>query len=205
VRTHQESTRTALRLLLCCPDAAQQAPMKSSLEAQGHEVIAQIGSTNSLARQADILRPDVILISVDRLGMDLLRDTCQACQTLPIPIVVLTEDADARTMHKANRAGVAAYVVGNTQVARLTVILRTALLRYRSQLTLKTALGALRDQLPAENLIASAHHRIMRELRVPEALARQRLGRYATIQDIELARAARQILDASCMEPLLAL
>jgi response regulator NasT len=190
--------------LLCCPDAAQQALIKSSLEAHGHEVVAQIGSTSSLARQADILRPDVILIAVDRLGMDILRDTCLACQTLPIPIVVLTEDADARTMHKANRAGVAAYVVGNTQPARLSAILRTAMLRFRSHVSLKTALGALRDQLPRENLIASAHHRIMRELRVPEALARQRLARYATIQDIELVRAARQILDAPCMEPLLA-
>lgn len=203
--TNQEPARPALQLLLCCPDPAQQGLLKTSLERQGHEVVAQVDSTCSLALQADMLRPDAILVSVDRLDVDALRHTCLACQTLHIPIVVLTEDADARTMHKASRAGVAAYVVSNTKPARLSAILRAALLRFRSQATLKTALSALRDQLPDENLIASAHHRIMRELRVPEVLARQRLGRYATMQGIELARAARQILDAACMEPLLAL
>jgi AmiR/NasT family two-component response regulator len=182
----------------------QQTHLKHSLETQGHEVVAQADSMRSLAMQADILRPDVILVAVARLDVDTLRHTCLVCQTLPIPMVVLTGDPDARTMHKASRAGVAAYVVGNTPPARLSTILHTALLRYRAQATLKTALGALRDQLPEENLIASAQHRIMRELRMPEVLARQRLGRYATTQGVALSKAARQILDASCMEPLLA-
>lgn len=154
--------------------------------------------------QTDILRPDAVIVAVERLGAADLQHTCLVCQTLRTPIVVLTDDGDVRTMHQASRAGVAAYVIRNAEPTRLTAILLAALMRFRARAVIQTSLSELRDQMPEPDLIAAARHRIMRELHVSETQARQRLSRFATVRRLEPPRAARQLLDAACLEFLLA-
>ncbi|HET7009420.1 MAG TPA: response regulator transcription factor [Anaerolineales bacterium] len=102
-----------IRILLADDHAVLRAGLKALLSAQADmQVVGEAGDGLEALREAERLRPDVVLADVGMPGLTGLELTKRLKETLPeARVLILTVHEDQSFLHRALRAGAAGYLV----------------------------------------------------------------------------------------------
>ncbi|HSB88988.1 MAG TPA: response regulator transcription factor [Anaerolineales bacterium] len=102
-----------IRVLLADDHAVLRAGLKALLSAQADmDVVGEAGDGLEALREAERLRPDVVLADVGMPGLSGLELTHRLKESLPeVRVLILTVHEDQSFLHRALRAGAAGYLV----------------------------------------------------------------------------------------------
>ena len=159
-------------------------------------LVGCISRNEDLLSAVERVNPDVILIDVEAPGRDTLESLASVQTSMPRPMVMFTQDDDNRTIRRAIRAGVSAYVVDGLQTARVRPIIDAAVARFEHFNRLGSELEKVRRQLNDRKIIDKAKGIIMTRRGLTEEQAYRAMRKLAMDTNRRLAEVARNIIDA---------
>ncbi|MGK0498979.1 MAG: response regulator NasT, partial [Oceanicoccus sp.] len=108
-----DKNRVSVMLVDDLPERATRVAEKLRLE--GFDVISQLASPAGLLFQIEQHQPDVILIDLQSPGRDVLDSLSIINQHNPVPVVMYSQEGDAKYIEQAVDAGVSAYLMGDVE------------------------------------------------------------------------------------------
>lgn len=166
------------------------------LSAAGIHVLGATDCDN-LVQESVRKAPDVVVCWVPLPGEALFRPLTMLQATLPLPVVVFTNDVQVETLDRALETGVQAWVVQGYQAQRLRPLLQLAQARFRRERQLLDALQDMTHRYEERKLVDRAKGILMRGRQIPEDEA-FRLLRVASMQGKQrVGQVAQQVIDAA--------
>jgi response regulator NasT len=187
----------SLRIVIVEPDPDRARVLIDAVTGGGGNVVAAIGSMDSLARRVRELDPDVLLIDVANPSRDMIEDLALATRPLERPVALFVDRTDADLTRAAIEAGISAYVVAGLQPDRLTPILDAAIARFQLFRRMRTELETTRRALEERKIIDRAKGIVMKARGVSEDEAYALLRKTAMDQGRKLAEVAAAIVTAA--------
>jgi response regulator NasT len=172
-------TANPLRILVIDPDPGRAALLEQALGDCGYAVVARIGSADNLPERVAALDPDVIIIDLDSPDRDTLENMRLISRHQPRPVVMFAEDGDSRTIDKAVRAGVSAYVVDGLAAGRVRPVIEVAIARFREYHALRRELERAKSSLADRKVVDKAKGLLMQQRGLSEEQAYQALRKAA--------------------------
>ncbi|GHD78712.1 ANTAR domain-containing response regulator [Vogesella fluminis] len=173
-------------------DGAAALP-RSRLEQAGVRVVAEVAASRCLAEVAAV-RPDVVLIDCDTPSRDMLECvrvmSMQGGQT----VVMFTADDSRDAIRAALGAGVAGYVAGMVENARIRSLLEVAIERHRIDVSRRAELADAQRQLAERKVVEKAKGLLMAMKGLDEAAAYKQLRERAMKQQKKLVEVAQEII-----------
>ncbi|WP_018411550.1 ANTAR domain-containing response regulator [Methyloversatilis thermotolerans] len=155
------------------------AEMCAGLACAGYQVAAVLSSAYDLQTKVEQLKPDVILIQTDSPSRDTLENMAVMDRTMPRPVVVFSNDADTKTIRRAMKAGVSAYVVDGLEAKRLKPVIDVAIARFEEHQELRKARDEARQKLNDRIVIDRAKGILMKLRGIDEDAAYHTLRKLA--------------------------
>jgi response regulator NasT len=146
---------------------------------------------------ADIKVPELIILCVKSPDEPLLSQLTLVQEQYPLPVVIFTESDGNEVIESAIQAGVSAYVVDGLSENRILPILRTAIARFKQNLSVKKELDKLRTTLSDRKVIDRAKGIIMAERQCTEDEAYTLLRTSAMNQNMRLVKLAQSVIDST--------
>ncbi|MDF3834414.1 ANTAR domain-containing protein [Cupriavidus basilensis] len=140
-------------------------------------------------------QPDLIIIASESAARDTVEHVCVSTQHAPRPIVLFTDNDDARRIKAALSAGITAYIVDGLRAERVKTVLDVAYARFELDQELRAELDATRLQLAERKEVERAKGLLMKERGMSEDEAYKRLRSMAMERGIKLVEAARRVID----------
>jgi PAS domain S-box-containing protein len=110
----------------------------SSLKRMGHTVPAAVGSGEAALRDAERLRPDLVLMDIGLSGaVDGVEAARQIREHLDLPVIYLTAHADEATLQRAKVTGPVGYLLKPFDERDLRTAIEMALHRHRMERELR--------------------------------------------------------------------
>ncbi len=116
-----------LRVLLADDHAPTRQIVREALEAQGFDVVADVGSGTAAVEAAQRLRPDVCVLDIHMPGGGITAAGVISEALPDTAVVMLTASEDDRDLFAALRAGASGYLVKGMDPERIGPALRSAL------------------------------------------------------------------------------
>ena len=113
-----------LRVVLADDHAALRAGVRAVLEADGFEVVAEVGDADAAVAACVALGPDLCLLDIDMPGNGIVACRAVRERCLHVVPVMLTESTDDRDLFDALQAGACGYLLKTTSAARFGEALR---------------------------------------------------------------------------------
>ena len=145
-----------LRVLLVDDSPGRRAAIEQALTEVGCDVIGFASSTDNLLYRVEADDPEVVIIDMDSPGRDVLEGLESVQSSAPRPIVMFTQDDDGRTITRATRAGVSAYVVDGISQKRVRPILDAAIERFQQFRLLADELEKTRAEIQQRKMLDKA-------------------------------------------------
>jgi len=146
---------------------------------------------------ADIKTPELIILCIKAPDEPLLNQLTRVQEQYPLPVVIFTKSDGSEAIEPAIQAGVSAYVVDGLSENRVLPILRTALARFKQNLSVKKELNKLRETLADRKVIDRAKGIVMAERKCTEDEAYTMLRTSAMNQNMRLAKLAQSVIDST--------
>lgn len=124
VRGGHQAAGGTLRLLLVNADPGYGENLRAAFDREtGIEIAGEVGSASDAIEQAQILKPDIVVIDVDAPEIESIEVTRKLAGDQPgVDVVVLSAGLDKERLHEARHAGASAFVVKD---AAAEVLLQT--------------------------------------------------------------------------------
>lgn len=183
-----------LSVMLVNDGSGKAAALKEALAAAGVRVVAEVAANLQLADMLAAARPDVVLIDSDAPSRDMLEQVCVMGARHGQPVVMFTDDNRRDTIRAALSAGVAAYVVGSVEAARIQPLLEVAIERHQLEQTRRSELASAQQQLAERKVIEKAKGLLMQMKSLDEQAAYKQLRERAMQQQKRLADVAQEII-----------
>lgn len=187
----------SLRIVIVEPDPDRARLLIDAVAAAGGDVIAAIGSMESLARRIRELNPDVLLIDVANPSRDMIEDLALATRPMERPVALFVDRTDADLTRAAIEAGISAYVVAGLQPERVAPVLDAAIARFQMFRRMRSELETTRRALEERKVIDRAKGIVMKARGVSEDEAYALLRKTAMDQGRKLAEVAAAIVTAA--------
>jgi response regulator NasT len=155
------------------------AEICAGLACAGYQVAAVLSTAYELQNKVEQLKPDVILIQTDSPSRDTLENMAVMDRTMPRPVVVFSNDADTKTIRRAMKAGVSAYVVDGLEAKRLKPVIDVAIARFEEHQELRKARDEARQKLNDRIVIDRAKGILMKLRGIDEDAAYHTLRKLA--------------------------
>ncbi len=191
-----ESQRS-LTVLIIDEDTGRSALLKRALTDAGYSVVLRIASTSGLVERVREFNPDIIIVELDSPDRDTLEHMQAVSRDQPRPIVMFAEDEDTRTIEKAIRAGVSAYVVDDIASTRVRPVLDVAIARFREYQALRNELEKTRHTLAERKVVDQAKGLLMKQRGIDEQAAYQLLRKAAMDGGQRIAEVSRNLIRAA--------
>lgn len=183
-----------LRILIIDESRLRAGEICASLALAGHQVAAVLPSALDLTAQIERIQPDVILIETEAPSRDTLENLALMDRQMPRPVIILTPEADDAVMRAAFKAGVAAYVVDEVDLARLQPIIAVALARFEEHQHLKRELATATRKLSERKQVEKAKGILMKSRQLDEEQAHALLRKLAMERAQPMARVADDVV-----------
>jgi two-component system, response regulator / RNA-binding antiterminator len=201
-------TQPPLRILIIDANAVRAAILEDGLreasandpEAQGAVVIHHIvRDPLDLLPRISSIDPDVILIDLENPSRDTLEQMFQVSRLARRPIAMFVDQSDSQSVRAAIDAGVSAYVVDGLRKERIKSILDVTISRFHLFERLRAELSEAKSALEDRKVIEKAKAILMKEKKLTEEQAYDRLRRTAMNQNRKIIDLARSLLTASSL------
>lgn len=145
-----------LTVLIIDDDMDRAESFQDALTDTPYEVKHLAHTSASLLKEVEKTEPDIILIDIESPS----RDTIESLSTIsaynPKPVVMFSEQDDPDLMKQSIKAGVSAYVSGDTTPDRAKFILDVAVARFNDYQKLKSELNNAKRQLESRKWVDQA-------------------------------------------------
>jgi DNA-binding NarL/FixJ family response regulator len=121
------SSQRLVRVLVAAANAPTRAGVRQALEADGFEIVAEVGDASVAIELAANLRPDVCLIDTLLPGNGIRAAREIAADATGPAVVMLSTSDRSEDLFDALRAGAAGYLLADTDPGRLSHALRGVL------------------------------------------------------------------------------
>lgn len=166
-----------MRLLLVDPDPARAALVAEGLAGIDPLELLRVETLSETDLAA--FKPDVVVVACDSPERDTLEGLREATQNNPRPVVMFVDRSEPGRAEEAVRAGVAAYIVGGLQPARVRPILEVAMSRFQLMQQLRADLAKAQSDLASRKTIERAKGLLMKERQIGEEEAYAMLRKLA--------------------------
>ena len=143
--------------------------------------------------------PEVLIIDMESPDRDVLESLKSVQSLAPRPIVMFTQDDDGRTITRATRAGVSAYVVDGISRKRVRPILDAAIERFQQFRSVAEELEKTRAELEQRKTLDKAKGILMRHRGMSEDEAYKAMRKLAMSSNKRLADVAESIVSAASL------
>jgi response regulator NasT len=166
----------------------------AGLALAGHQ-LAVLATPATLLRQADAVRPDVILIRADAPSRDTLVQLAALNAAAPRPVLLFAHRGNRQLMRMAFKAGVSAYVVDGFQRERVKALIDLAIARFEEHQDLKHERDDATQKLAERKLIDRAKGVLMKARGLDEEAAYAALRKLAMDRAQPLGKAAADVIE----------
>ncbi len=186
-----------LKVMLINDGTGRVATLRRTLSEAGLDVIAEIGPSPDMAAIVARLAPDIVLVDTDAPARDTLEAICVASENSARPVVMFTGASNRDMMRGALAAGVAAYVVGEVPVSRISSVLEVAIERFAVERARREELAEARERLAARQWVDKAKGLLMTLRNVSEDQAYAMLRERAMQSQRRLGDVAREMVEVA--------
>lgn len=151
----------------------------SALRSSGFHRIAVVKDTSKILEWVTTLKPDVILIDVESPTRDTLEQLTFIRDRHPTPVVMIAQDPEAQSIHRAVSSGVFAYSVGQVSSDRVRPAIEVAMATFESFKLLRAELADAREKLNQQKRIDRAKCILIEQQKLTEQQAHQALRKMA--------------------------
>ena len=187
----------ALNIVVVEPDRERAIEIVDALRAQGRHDVLVLGDATGLARRIAGRAPDLVLVDAGDPSRDAIEDLALATGPLERPVALFVDRSPEGAARAAAEAGVAAYVAGGLDPARLLPVLEAAIARWTVGRRLRDELAETRRALEERKVIDRAKGLLMKARGLDEAAAYALLRRTAMDRGRRVADVAAALVDAA--------
>ena len=167
------------------------------LESIDCEIVAMVSPENDLLAQVEKYQPDMVIIDIDLPDRDILENLRSVQSSMPKPMLMFSQDDDGRTIRRAVRAGVSAYVVDGIKSARVKPIIEAAIATFDQYQLLQKQLDVTRSELDKRNKVERAKSILMKQRGIDDKEAYKLIRKTAMDQRKKVDDIAERIIDAA--------
>ena len=186
-----------LRVLLVDDSRDRRASIEAALAGVGCDLVGCASGTDNLLRRIQADDPEVVIIDMESPDRDTLESLESVQSSAPRPIVMFTQDDDGRTITRATRAGVSAYVVDGISQKRVRPILDAAIERFQRFQSLSRELADARAELEQRKIVDRAKGILMQRRGISEDQAYKAMRNLAMSRNKRLVDIADGIISAA--------
>lgn len=169
--TQKHLSHDELTILLIDEDTERAAGISSALDKSRYKIQHLSSPNTSLLKDVDKFKPDLIVIDVESPNRDILESLHTISSYNPKPIVMFSSQEDTEMINLSVESGVSAYVVGDTDPARVKPILDAAVARFRQYQQLKDELDTTKNQLASREIVDKAKRLLIKHKSMSEEAA----------------------------------
>ncbi|QND50434.1 ANTAR domain-containing response regulator (plasmid) [Phyllobacterium sp. 628] len=173
--------------------------IEEGLREAGHDRVVVLHDINGLARQIELIRPDVIVIDIETPNRDMLEHLFQLSRSVRKPIAMFVDSSDTYSIEAAVEAGVSAYVVDGLKKERVKPILDMAVSRFKAFSRLQHELAEAKSALEERKIIERAKGILMKSRKISEDEAYSLLRQTAMNEKKKLSDIAQSVVMAAAM------
>ena len=183
-----------LTVLIIDDDMDRAATFEDALLDTPYEVKHLAHTSASLLKEVEKTEPDIILIDIESPS----RDTIESLSTIsaynPKPVVMFSEQDDPELMQQSIKAGVSAYVSGDTNPERAKFILDVAVARFNDYQKLKSELNNAKRQLESRKWVDQAKALLIEKQNMTEQQAYSAIRKMAMDNGQKMEDVAKNLI-----------
>src|SRR5262245_39777973 len=161
---------------------------------EGYEVCGEAADGEAAVRQAEQLRPDLIIMDIKMPIMDGIAAAEKIAAARIAPVVVLTAFSQRDLVERARNAGAMAYLVKPFQKSDLVPAIEIALSRFAEVATLESEVARLTDRLATRKAAERAKGSLMTQYGMDEPQAFKWIQRTAMDHRMTMREVAERII-----------
>jgi two-component system, response regulator PdtaR len=167
----------ALRILIADDEPVIRLGLRTMLEEHGYKVVGEAGDGEDAVTLAGKASPDLIFMDIKMPGLDGISAASTIMTRSPRPIILLTAWSERDLVHRAQEAGVLAYLVKPVREAELVPAIEIAMARFAELRALQQEVGSLKETLETRKMVERAKGILMKREGIDEHEAFQRIQR----------------------------
>ncbi|MBB3235642.1 ANTAR domain-containing response regulator [Phyllobacterium endophyticum] len=191
--------KAALSIMIFDENRIRASIIEEGLREAGHDQVVVLHDIVGLARQIEIIGPDVIVIDIETPNRDMLEHLFQLTRSVRKPIAMFVDRSDSSSIEAAVEAGVSAYVVDGLKKERVKPILDMAVSRFKAFSRLQQELADARSALEERKIIDRAKGILMKSRNLSEDEAYALLRQTAMNEKKRLADIAQSVVMAAAI------
>ena len=191
--------KAALSIMIFDENRIRASIIEEGLREAGHDQVVVLHEIVGLARQIEIISPDVIVIDIETPNRDMLEHMFQLTRSVRKPIAMFVDRSDTLSIEAAVEAGVSAYVVDGLKKERVKPILDMAVSRFKAFSRLQQELADARSALEERKIIDRAKGILMKSRKLSEDEAYALLRQTAMNEKKKLADIAQSVVMAAAI------
>lgn len=189
----------ALSIMIFDENRIRAAIIEEGLREAGHTHVVVLHDIVGLARQIEVIGPDVIVIDIETPNRDMLEHLFQLTRSVRKPIAMFVDRSDSLSIEAAVEAGVSAYVVDGLRKERVKPILDMAVSRFKAFSRLQQELADAKSALEERKIIDRAKGILMKSRKLSEDEAYALLRQTAMNEKKKLADIAQSVVVAAAI------
>ena len=167
------------------------------LELSEYEIVYRGASIQDLLSMPTMSPPELIIVNINESDKKIVQQLKLINEQFPLPIVVFTKHDNDDAIDQFIDAGVSSYIVDGLSGHRVLSILKTAMVRFEQNLSIREELKSLRTNLADRKTIDKAKGIIMAQRQCSEDDAYTLLRTNAMSQNLRMAVLAKQIIETA--------
>jgi len=184
----------ALSILLIDDNPARAEIVESGLRDAGYVLLERLEGTYDLSARVDVLKPDVIVVSIDSPSRDAIEDLRRTTEKQPRPIALFADRSDPATIAAGMAAGVSAYVVKGLAQDRVQPVVDVAVAHFNRYHSMREELDRARLSLVERKTVDRAKGLLMEQKGMNEEAAYRLLRKLAMDQNKRIGEVAQDVL-----------
>lgn len=189
----------ALSIMVFDENRIRASIIEEGLREAGHDNVVVLHDIVGLARQIEIIGPDVIVIDIETPNRDMLEHLFQLTRSVRKPIAMFVDRSDSSSIEAAVEAGVSAYIVDGLKKERVKPILDMAVSRFKAFSRLQQELAEARSALEERKIIDRAKGILMKSRSMSEGEAYSLLRQTAMNEKRKIADIAQSVVTAAAL------
>ena len=196
VATGTERSTTARRVLVAEDEALIRLDLIEMLSEEGYVVVGEAADGQQAVEQAEVLRPDLVIMDVKMPKMDGIDAASIIAERRLAPVVILTAFSQRDLVERARDAGAMAYLVKPFGRRDLVPAVELAVSRFRELVALESEVAGLTDRLETRKTVERAKGLLMARHGLTEPEAFRWIQRSAMDRRTTMKAVAQAILES---------
>ena len=187
----------SLSVLVIDENRTRASIIEAGLLETGYSRVTILHDLSGVAREIEVLQPDVIVIDLENPNRDMLESLFALSRSIKKPVAMFVDHSDAQSIESAIDAGVSAYVVDGLKKERVRPILDMAISRFRAFSRMEQELEDARNELAGRKIIDRAKSILMKSKGLDEEEAYALLRKTAMNKNRKISEIAQSLVTAS--------